>query len=165
MQFFRAWDTLILNKIKAEHVFFSWRYVRTTLRSMYLIQNIEHIFDAPLVLRPCFVSTESLKLRCFIYRADKRILYDVWKARSQFWSTLLANDDAQLYGICALVSICILLGWPSPPPPMLSSAPAMVLSAPAIIEGCQSMKWSGSIRCINNPVQSLELTDFTGLVT
>ena len=164
MQFFRAWDTLILNKIKADHVFFSWRYVRAALRSMYLIQNIEHIFDAPLVLRPCFVSTESLKLRCFIYRADKRILCDVWKARLQFWSTLLANDDAQLYGICALVSICILLGWPSAPP-MLSSAPAMVLSAPAIIEGCQSMKWSGSIRCINNPVQSLELTDFTGLVT
>ena len=24
------------------------------------------------------------------------------------------------------------------------------------------MKWSGSIRWINNPVQSLELTDFTG---
>ena len=52
-----------------------------------------------------------------------------------------------------------------PPPPMLSSAPAMVLSAPAIIEGCQSMKWSGSIRWINNPVKSLELTDFTGFVT
>ena len=54
------------------------------------------------------------------------------------------------------VSICILLGWPSPPPPMLRSAPAMVLSAPAIIEGCQNMEWSGtgSIHWINNPVQS-----------
>ena len=53
----------------------------------------------------------------------------------------------------------------APPPPMLSSAPAMVLSAPAIIEGCQSMKRSGSVRWINNPVQSLELIDFTGFVT
>ena len=52
-----------------------------------------------------------------------------------------------------------------PPPPMLSSAPAMVLSAPAIIEGCQSLKWSGLIRWINNPVHSLELTDFAGFVT
>ena len=52
-----------------------------------------------------------------------------------------------------------------PPPPMLSLVPAMVVSAPAIIEGCQSMKWAGSIRWINNPVQSLELTDFTGFVT
>ena len=43
--------------------------------------------------------------------------------------------------------------------------PPMLSSAPAIIEGCQSMKWSGSIRWINNPVQSLELTDFTGFVT
>ena len=50
-------------------------------------------------------------------------------------------------------------------PPMLSSTPAMVPSTPAIIERCRSMKWSGSIRWINNPVQSLELTDFTGFVT
>ena len=68
------------------------------------------------------------------------------------------------YMCTSLVSICILLGWPSALP-MLSSAPAMVLSAPASIEGCQSMKWYGSIRWINNPVQSLELTDFTGFVT
>ena len=48
---------------------------------------------------------------------------------------------------------------------MLSSATAMVFSAPAIIEGCQSMKWPGSIRWINNPDQSLELTDFFRFVT
>ena len=41
-----------------------------------------------------------------------------------------------------------------PPPPMLSSAPVMMLSAPAIIEGCQSMEWYGSINWVNNPAQS-----------
>ena len=47
----------------------------------------------------------------------------------------------------------------APPPP------PMVLSAPAIIEGCQSMKRSGSIRWINNPVQSLELYWFCDIKT
>ena len=56
-------------------------------------------------------------------------------------------------------------GGPRPPPPNAELGPAMVLSAPAIIEGCQGMKWSRSVRWINNPVQSLELTDFTGFVT
>ena len=51
------------------------------------------------------------------------------------------------------------------PPPNAEFGPAIVLSAPAIIEGYQSMKWSGLIRWINNPVQSLELIDFAGFVT
>ena len=55
--------------------------------------------------------------------------------------------------------------WGGPRPPNAEFGPRNGALGPAIIEGCQSLKWSGLIRWINNPVQSLELTDFAGFVT
>ena len=90
---------------------------------------------------------------------------DNGKHEMQFNRIPAQNDKVQSATVSSIGVNLYTFGVPLGPPPMLSLAPAMVLSAPAIIEGCQSMKWSGSNRWINNPVQSLELTDFTGFVT
>ena len=65
------------------------------------------------------------------------------------------NSEYILYSIIGvnLYTFVVTLG---PPPPMLSSAPAMVLSAPAIIEGCQKPEylWNGLDQCAGLIIQS-----------
>ena len=55
-----------------------------------------------------------------------------------FLEGFLMVDEVWVIGV-NLYTFGVALG-----PPMLSSAPALVLSAPAITEGCQCMKWSRS---------------------